>query len=137
MKKKLLIGIALTFIILVTGSFITLYFIGDKILDEALTDAIDENVVEDIDLDGSSETKNQPVSGEELKKLNDEIPKMEKVKIAKKVLEKLSIEEVNELKNIAQGGITYDEKDRVQEIVGDSFTAQEIEDLKDTYIKYK
>jgi hypothetical protein len=138
MKKKIVIGLLTTVLIIAVIVVGGLYFIGDKIFEQlASSEEFSEDIVDDIELDGESESENQPVSGEELKNLNDNIPKIEKVKIAKTVLEKLNTDEINELKNIAQGGITYEEKYRVEEIIGNKFTEEEIKELKNTYEKYK
>jgi len=101
---------------------------------------IDEQVdklVDDAAITEPKETEKQFVTVKDLKKVKTNIPKVEKVKIAATALEKLNMEEISELKNIAHGGITYQEKTRIKHILKSNFSDKEIEEMKNTFYKYR
>jgi hypothetical protein len=52
------------------------------------------------------------------------------------LLDKLKVEDMNELKGMLQGGVTEGEKKRAKEIVYSRLTDKEINEIKDIYEKY-
>ena len=158
MQKKIITGILILLIVAGTATIIGLYYIGDFMLAQVISGNIvetaksekaeksdkfiniDEQVeklVDDVNIGGKNETEEQPVTVKDLKKVNDNIPKVEKVKIAATALEKLNIEEISELRNMAHGGITYQEKLRIKQILKGNFSDKEIQAMKNTFYRYR
>jgi len=158
MKKKITLGIITLLIVAGVATIIGLYYIGDFMLAQVISgnivetakseqveksdkainiDAQVEKLVDNVNIGGQNQTEEQPVTVKDLKKVNDNIPKVEKVKIAATALEKLNIEEISELRNMAHGGITFQEKSRIKHILKGRFSDKEIQAMKNTFLKYR
>ena len=158
MKKKTITGIIILLIVAGAATIIGLYYIGDFMFAQVISgniveiaksekaeksdkainiDAQVEKLVDDLNIGGQNETEEQPVTVKDLKKVKDNIPKVEKVKIAATALEKLNLEEISELKNMAQGGITFQEKSRIKHILKGKLSEKEIQAMKNTFYRYR
>ncbi len=73
---------------------------------------------------------------QKVKEIKDNITLTEKVKVSMILLDKLKVEDMNELKGMLQGGVTEGEKKRAKEIVYSRLTDKEINEIKDIYEKY-
>lgn len=65
-----------------------------------------------------------------------EIPMKEKLEVTKIVVSKLSTPELNELKDMAAGGVSGEEKKKAKELIYSKFTKEEVEYFKEIYNKY-
>lgn len=158
MKKKIIIGIIILLIVTGIGTIIGLYYIGDYMFAQIISTNIDERakskevenlnqpanidervekLVGNANIGEQNQTEEQFVTVKDLKKVKDNIPKVEKVKIAATAFKKLNHKEISELKNIAHGGITYQEKARIKQILKSNFSDKEIEEMKNTFYKYR
>ncbi|MEN8906600.1 MAG: hypothetical protein ABF289_11635 [Clostridiales bacterium] len=174
--KKIVISVVIVVILIITGMITGLYFVGDKIVEEALLGDVDEMLDDEMLVDDSldidsekdqqkkskdkytsdsenittddensnqkseaektqtSEKKNV-ISVDNMKKANENITKKEKVKVAATVVKRLSISEMSDLKGMAKGGLSNDEKSKAKDIIYNKFTEEEVENMKDLYLK--
>jgi hypothetical protein len=79
--------------------------------------------------------ENQPIK-EEMEIIKRKAPVSEKVSLATLVLSKLSPSDISELKGMLKDGITAEEEARAKQILYSRFTAEDIERIKEAYIKY-
>ena len=120
MKKKIIIGIIILLIVTGIGTIIGLYYIGDYMFAQIISTNIDERakskevenlnqpanidervekLVGNANIGEQNQTEEQFVTVKDLKKVKDNIPKVEKVKIAATAFKKLNHKEISELKN--------------------------------------
>lgn len=77
------------------------------------------------------------VNKKDIEKFKENASIATKAQVVKAVMGRFSSGEINEMRQIAQGGITYPEKKRLHDIVYAKFNKSEIEDLMSKYNTYK
>jgi hypothetical protein len=83
-------------------------------------------------------TSNQDieVTKEKLENIKGSITPSDKMTAASLVLSKLSKSDISHLTELSAGGITPEEKEKMKGIVYSRFTSEEIQKIRDMYVKY-
>jgi hypothetical protein len=76
------------------------------------------------------------ITKDKLENIKEAVTPSDKMAAATLVLGKLSKSDINHLTQLSTGGITSEEKEEMKKIVYSRFTAAEVEQIKEMYIKY-
>lgn len=76
------------------------------------------------------------ITTEKLKDIKESVTPSDKMAAAKWVLSKLSKSDISHLRELSAGGITPEEKEQMKDIVYSRFTSEEIQKIREMYIKY-
>lgn len=75
-------------------------------------------------------------TAKEVRALKEKLPISESTSLMKLVLSKLTRKDIAELKGMLSNGITSDEKERAKEILYSRLSSEDINRIKEAYIKY-
>ena len=131
MKKIVIILLSLVVVIALVIC-IGLYIFGDAVVDGFVDFEYSKS-----DKSADLVESDIPVSSKELKEIKDNISKVDKIKVATIIIQRLSSEEINNLKDMANNGITSSEKAKIKDIIYNNLTVDEVDEIKDMYKKYK
>jgi len=84
-----------------------------------------------------SNTSQTEISQDKLNQIQKNITFKDKYDVIKLVLSRLSSADIAELRKLAEGGVTAEEKGRIKQIIFSKFSAQEVSYLRAVYNKYK
>ena len=138
MKKKIIIILSIILTIFIICLF-ALNFIGNKIFDELIDSQIEAIKSDSTDNDifvSSDDDQTNAITVEQLEAAKENVSETDKIKAAGIIMKRLSTDEINELRKMANGGITAEEKRKAKELIYDRLTDNEIHEIEEMYKKY-
>lgn len=108
---------------------------NDSAVDSNNDSSKNSNIDEKPDSDDKTRPKKK-ITVKEIEEIKNSITGTDKLSAAMIVIKRLSITEINTLKNIMSNGITLEEKKEAKRIIYSKFTQGEIATLKAIYRKY-
>lgn len=103
---------------------------------EGKTTGIKKDVPNGSNKQSEQKTSKSVITAQKVKEVKDEITISEKARVSIILIERLKMEDINELKGMLPDGITEDEKKRAKEIVYSRLTNDELDEIRNIYQKY-
>lgn len=103
------------------------------LIEQALADQLEDQFYEQ--LNSGALTSNAAMQ-EKINAITSKVTVQDKAKVARIVLETLSVSQMNELRTQAQGGFTEAEKQEVKQIFVDNISEENFDEMKSIATKY-
>lgn len=84
----------------------------------------------------TTEAKTVVINNDKIVEIKNEVTTEDKLAAAALVLKRLSVNDINELKDMMAGGLSEEEKARAKQLAYSRFTADELAKIKEMYSKY-